>query len=143
MESSRNVGIGKPDAARLAETVHEQQCRPAGASPLDWLDEPPREQLSDARRREILSLGFPDDGYDYLKHMRRGHEEDASESRATEVEQSSSGAQSVSVTPRTIVITFLKASESSRSRLQGLRSTSLHPPSKSLRRTTVRSTPVA
>jgi protein LTV1 len=26
--------------------------------------------LSDAKRRELLSLGFPDDGYDYLKHMR-------------------------------------------------------------------------
>ncbi|GIL81302.1 hypothetical protein Vretifemale_10341, partial [Volvox reticuliferus] len=26
--------------------------------------------LSEERRRELLSLGFPDDGYDYLKHMR-------------------------------------------------------------------------
>jgi len=27
-------------------------------------------RLLDARRLELLSLGFPDDGYDYLKHMR-------------------------------------------------------------------------
>jgi protein LTV1 len=26
--------------------------------------------LSEAKRRELLSMGFPDDGYDYLKHMR-------------------------------------------------------------------------
>ncbi|GLI61074.1 hypothetical protein VaNZ11_003339, partial [Volvox africanus] len=26
--------------------------------------------LSEERRRELLALGFPDDGYDYLKHMR-------------------------------------------------------------------------
>lgn len=26
--------------------------------------------MSEARRRELLELGFPDDGYDYLRHMR-------------------------------------------------------------------------
>lgn len=26
--------------------------------------------MSEERRRELVEMGFPDDGYDYLKHMR-------------------------------------------------------------------------
>ena len=37
--------------------------------PLAFLNE--QEPLSEERRREIIALGFPDDGYDYLKHLRR------------------------------------------------------------------------
>eukprot|EP00877_Chromochloris_zofingiensis_P001835 jgi/Chrzof1/11652/Cz06g03220.t1 len=33
-------------------------------------DEEDAEPLSDARKRELLEYGFPDDGYDYLKHCR-------------------------------------------------------------------------
>ncbi len=37
--------------------------------PLAFLNE--QEPLTEERRREIIALGFPDDGYDYLKHLRR------------------------------------------------------------------------
>ena len=32
-------------------------------------------QLPEDRRRELVSLGFPDDGYDYLKHLKEGRED--------------------------------------------------------------------
>lgn len=41
--------------------------------PLAWLEEAgdsEGEELPEERRRELLQLGFPDDGYDYLRHMR-------------------------------------------------------------------------
>lgn len=37
--------------------------------PLAFLNE--QDPLTEERRREIIALGFPDDGYDYLKHLRR------------------------------------------------------------------------
>lgn len=77
VESSRHVGIRKPDAARLATEVHKGALQgnryPAG-HPLEWLnEEPPMSNMSDEHRQEIIRLGFPDDGYDYLQHMRQGH----------------------------------------------------------------------
>lgn len=75
IESDRKVGIGKPDLEKFLEEKRstKSQIHPAD-HPLAWLqtdsDQPP---LSEARRREIVSLGFPDDGYDYLKHIRQGH----------------------------------------------------------------------
>ena len=40
--------------------------------PLAWLEEEAEEvgAVSEARRRELVELGFPDDGYDYIRHMR-------------------------------------------------------------------------
>lgn len=38
--------------------------------PLSWLQEPPPDVMSPERRSELMGMGFPDDGYDYLKHMR-------------------------------------------------------------------------
>ena len=38
--------------------------------PLAWLQEEERDDISEERRKELIELGFPDDGYDYLKHMR-------------------------------------------------------------------------
>ena len=39
--------------------------------PLAWLEEDESvEEMSGTRRRELIDLGFPDDGYDYLKHLR-------------------------------------------------------------------------
>ena len=35
-----------------------------------WQDEAPVVQISEERRREIVDFGFPDDGYDYLKHLK-------------------------------------------------------------------------
>lgn len=34
------------------------------------MQEPAQDALSAERRAELLGMGFPDDGYDYLKHMR-------------------------------------------------------------------------
>lgn len=76
MESSRHVGIGKPDARKLATEVHDSSLRggryPEG-HPLAWLNEEAQPSISEERRQEIVRLGFPDDGYDYLQHMRQGH----------------------------------------------------------------------
>ena len=38
-------------------------------------EEGPVLQLPEDRRRELVSLGFPDDGYDYLKHLKEGRED--------------------------------------------------------------------
>eukprot|EP00955_Chlamydomonas_euryale_P067014 359715-Chlamydomonas_euryale.AAC.7 len=46
-----------PSTARLCS------CNPAPSDLGDYV-------LSEARRREIIEYGFPDDGYDYLKHTR-------------------------------------------------------------------------
>lgn len=43
---------------------------PRGIMLSDWLDIENRD-LTDDERREILELGLPDDGYNYLKHIRR------------------------------------------------------------------------
>lgn len=34
------------------------------------MQEPPSDNMTEERRRELVEMGFPDDGYDYLKHMR-------------------------------------------------------------------------
>ena len=74
MEASRKVGIGRPDADRLAASVHIANTSGyTEGHPLSWLEEPERDTISEERRREIIGLGFPDDGYDYLKHLRQGH----------------------------------------------------------------------
>lgn len=53
--------------------VHDQPQPTPGryppGHPLAFLNE--QQPLSEERRREIIALGFPDDGYDYLKHLRR------------------------------------------------------------------------
>ena len=40
-----------------------------------WQDEAPVVQVPEERRREIVDLGFPDDGYDYLKHLKGSADE--------------------------------------------------------------------
>lgn len=38
-----------------------------------WLTQDPAlDKMSDQRRQELIQLGYPDDGYDYLKHLRAG-----------------------------------------------------------------------
>lgn len=32
--------------------------------------EQPLDKMSDQQRQELIQLGYPDDGYDYLKHLR-------------------------------------------------------------------------
>jgi hypothetical protein len=38
--------------------------------PCWGVQDPPPDNMSEERRRELIEMGFPDDGYDYLKHMR-------------------------------------------------------------------------
>jgi hypothetical protein len=59
--------VGVPDPEKAIATGGRW---PAG-HPLAWLEAEQTNKVSDdSRRREIVSLGLPDDGYDYLKHMR-------------------------------------------------------------------------
>ena len=64
VDASLGVGLGRPDPElqreRQAERIH----------PMDFWTVPETAAISDARRRELIELGFPDDGYDYLKHLR-------------------------------------------------------------------------
>ena len=55
-------GSGRPDHSAII-------------AQLQGRDEAPVLQLPEVRRREITDLGFPDDGYDYLKHLKEGKEE--------------------------------------------------------------------
>ena len=67
VDARAGVRIGVPDAAAVAA------AGPApDRGPLAWLaaEEGPPAGLPAERRRELLELGFPDDGYDYGKHMR-------------------------------------------------------------------------
>ena len=70
----RGVGVGRPDMDLLEERHHQESMQgreyPPG-HPLSWLaEEEGQEALSEERRKQNLDLGFPDDGYDYLKHLR-------------------------------------------------------------------------
>ena len=74
IEANKGVGVGRPDMDLLEERHHQESLQgrryPAG-HPLSWLDdEESQAALSEECRKQILDLGFPDDGYDYLKHMR-------------------------------------------------------------------------
>ena len=60
-------------AAECALPAPPGPCRYPPGHPLSWLveeDGPTGEELPEERRRELVSLGFPDDGYDYLAHLR-------------------------------------------------------------------------
>lgn len=69
VEVSRGVGIGRPDAEAATGAAVQGSRYPPG-HPLSFLQEPPPDNMSEQRRQELIQLGFPDDGYDYLKHMR-------------------------------------------------------------------------
>ena len=73
VDAARKVGVGRPDSEAVARA---RQGEPPGTyppgHPLEWLDAEPGEALSPERRQELLELGFPDDGYDYIKHLRAG-----------------------------------------------------------------------
>ena len=72
------MGIGKPDVDQFLEKKHQEKASqryPVG-HPLAWLQgDEDQKPLPEERRKEIVSLGFPDDGYDYLQHVRQGHAE--------------------------------------------------------------------
>ena len=50
----------------------QQNCNCTGNLCVAELQEAPLDNLSEQRRQELIEMGFPDDGYDYLKHMRAG-----------------------------------------------------------------------
>lgn len=59
------------DSVGVPDVQTEQVGRWPPGHPLAWLQaERANRVTDDARRREIVSLGLPDDGYDYMKHLR-------------------------------------------------------------------------
>ena len=79
VSSALGVGIGRPDAAAVAAaSANRPPPRYPPHHPLAWLENEDgaagaaagASSLTPARRREMLDLGFPDDGYDYLRHLR-------------------------------------------------------------------------
>jgi protein LTV1 len=74
MEAGRGEGAaGQPDieAAAEAHKASNAARRYPPGHPLAWIEEQELQgEMSDERRRELVELGFPDDGYDYLRHVR-------------------------------------------------------------------------
>ncbi|RMZ53463.1 hypothetical protein APUTEX25_003285, partial [Auxenochlorella protothecoides] len=76
VDAGKGVGLGRVDeeaaaAARAASGTANRRYPPG--HPLAWLEAEesgPSSSLTPARRRELIELGFPDDGYDYLAHLR-------------------------------------------------------------------------
>lgn len=68
--ATNNIGFGRPDSTADDIPPSSSSRYPPG-HPLAWLEQtesqPP---ISEARRKELIELGFPDDGYDYLSHLR-------------------------------------------------------------------------
>ncbi|GBG61856.1 hypothetical protein CBR_g23809 [Chara braunii] len=79
-EEEEEEGLGKGNGARkdeLAGAKGRTLTKQAGAAVLSLrghggqLGSGSGHGLSEEMRREILEMGFPDDGYDYTKHLRR------------------------------------------------------------------------
>lgn len=66
IESSKGVGVGRPDSEAVQQQIDSKPQAPY--VPRWFQDEV--DDISDERRKELIELGFPDDGYDYLKHLR-------------------------------------------------------------------------
>jgi hypothetical protein len=62
--------VGEPTTEDQRDTGDEGRRWPA-SHPLAWLHAAETNKVGDdARRREIVGMGLPDDGYDYTKHLR-------------------------------------------------------------------------
>lgn len=62
---------GEAGAEEAKAQADGDEGRWPASHPLAWLHAAETNKVGDdARRREIVSLGMPDDGYDYTKHMR-------------------------------------------------------------------------
>ena len=72
IEKSRGVGVGRPDPTLEVDTSQagRSESRWPPGHPLSFLSEEQEAELSAEQRREIVNLGLPDDGYDYLQHLR-------------------------------------------------------------------------
>ena len=107
MEASRGAGtISGPDvdAATDKHQVDTTNRRYPPGHPLAWLEEEHlKGDISNERRKELIELGFPDDGYDYLKHVRTlGIGAGSLEGLATA--ESPSGGAETSVEPPVLVL---------------------------------------
>ncbi|PRW56768.1 LTV1-like protein [Chlorella sorokiniana] len=74
IDADKRLGVGRVDTSAAA-AAHDAAAaagrRYPPGHPLAWLEEEAQQApLGEGRRRELIELGFPDDGYDYLKHMR-------------------------------------------------------------------------
>ena len=70
VEKSRGVTVGRPDPALASEPQSRDPEYYSPEHPLAFLSEEPTDTLTEEQRKEIVDLGLPDDGYDYLKHLR-------------------------------------------------------------------------
>ena len=68
IEKSRGVGVGRPDVEANADLPNSRDY-PTG-HPLSFFQYEPASDLTEEQRQEMVDLGLPDDGYDYLKHLR-------------------------------------------------------------------------
>eukprot|EP00884_Botryococcus_braunii_P023517 jgi/Botrbrau1/984/Bobra.114_1s0024.1 len=68
--ASKNIGVGRPDPEAVAAAGRARSARYPVGHPLSFLEELESTPISEERRQELIELGFPDDGYDYLKHLR-------------------------------------------------------------------------
>jgi len=67
--ATNNIGVGRP--VSTADKIPPSTSRYPPGHPLAWLEQiEPQPPISEARRKELIELGFPDDGYDYLSHLR-------------------------------------------------------------------------
>ncbi|KAK9819819.1 hypothetical protein WJX72_002761 [[Myrmecia] bisecta] len=71
IETDKHIGIGRPDVeAAAAAAAHAPARKYPPGHPLSWLEDEVQDNVSEARRQELIANGFPDDGYDYMKHLR-------------------------------------------------------------------------
>ena len=73
IESSKRVGVGRPDSEAVQQHA---DSKPQLSFVPRWFQDDEVDDISEHRRKELIELGFPDDGYDYLKHLRvlgKGH----------------------------------------------------------------------
>lgn len=70
VEKSRGVEFGRPDATLAPEAEQSHGTEAPLAHRLAGIFDETGADLSQEQRREIVDLGLPDDGYDYLQHLR-------------------------------------------------------------------------
>lgn len=70
VEKNRGVGIGRPDSEEASEAGVPAGKEHPGGLPLSSIQSQPAADLTEQDRTEIVDLGLPDDGYNYLQHLR-------------------------------------------------------------------------
>ena len=70
IEKAKGVGVGRPDPDLAPEEQGTASSQYPPGHPLAFFAEQPDTALTDEQRQETVDLGLPDDGYDYLQHLR-------------------------------------------------------------------------